>query len=329
MNKICMYDTKPYDKAFFDEINKNVYNNKFDITYYESKLVKKSAVLAKDFDVAIAFVNDKIDKETIDILYNLNVGLLAMRCSGYNNVDIKYAKGKIKIVRVPAYSPYAVAEYTMGMLLTLNRKIHRAYNRVREYNFSLNGLMGFDLKGKTIGIVGTGKIGKVFINVCKGFEMNILAYDAYPDTNSDIKYVEFDELCKQSDIISLHCPLTKGTKHIINENSIKNMKDGIIILNTSRGALIDSEALLQAIKDKKIGGAALDVYEEESDLFYEDNSDTIIQDDIIARLISMPNVFLSSHQAFLTKEALLNIASTTLENIEKYFKGEENENEIK
>lgn len=329
MNKICMYDTKPYDKAFFDEINKNVYNNKFDITYYESKLVKKSAVLAKDFDVAIAFVNDKIDKETIDILYNLNVGLLAMRCSGYNNVDIKYAKGKIKIVRVPAYSPYAVAEYTMGMLLTLNRKIHRAYNRVREYNFSLNGLIGFDLKGKTIGIVGTGKIGKVFINVCKGFEMNILAYDAYPDTNSDIKYVEFDELCKQSDIISLHCPLTKGTKHIINENSIKSMKDGVIILNTSRGALIDSEALLQAIKDKKIGGAALDVYEEESDLFYEDNSDTIIQDDIIARLISMPNVFLSSHQAFLTKEALLNIASTTLENIEKYFKGEENENEIK
>lgn len=329
MNKICMYDTKPYDKAFFDEINKNVYNNKFDITYYESKLVKKSAVLAKDFDVAIAFVNDKIDKETIDILYNLNVRLLAMRCSGYNNVDIKYAKGKIKIVRVPAYSPYAVAEYTMGMLLTLNRKIHRAYNRVREYNFSLNGLIGFDLKGKTIGIVGTGKIGKVFINICKGFEMNILAYDAYPDTNSDIKYVEFDELCKQSDIISLHCPLTKGTKHIINENSIKSMKDGVIILNTSRGALIDSEALLQAIKDKKIGGAALDVYEEESDLFYEDNSDTIIQDDIIARLISMPNVFLSSHQAFLTKEALLNIASTTLENIEKYFKGEENENEIK
>lgn len=329
MNKICMYDTKPYDKAFFDEINKNVYNNKFDITYYESKLVKKSAVLAKDFDVAIAFVNDKIDKETIDILYSLNVGLLAMRCSGYNNVDIKYAKGKIKVVRVPAYSPYAVAEYTMGMLLTLNRKIHRAYNRVREYNFSLNGLIGFDLKGKTIGIVGTGKIGKVFINVCKGFEMNILAYDAYPDTNSDIKYVEFDELCKQSDIISLHCPLTKGTKHIINENSIKSMKDGVIILNTSRGALIDSEALLQAIKDKKIGGAALDVYEEESDLFYEDNSDTIIQDDIIARLISMPNVFLSSHQAFLTKEALLNIASTTLENIEKYFKGEENENEIK
>lgn len=316
MKKICFYDTKPYDKIYFDQLKEKYC---FEIEYFESKLNSNTAIMASGSDAVIAFVNDTIDKKVIDILHDNGVKMIAMRCAGYNNVDLKAAYHKIHVVRVPAYSPYAIAEYTMALLLMLNRKIHRAYNRIKEFNFSLNGLIGFDLYGKTIGIIGTGKIGKIFINICKGFGLQVLAYDPYPIKNSDINYVSFEELCKNSDIISLHCPLTKDTHYIINKESIALMKDGIYILNTSRGALIDSDVLLDAIRSGKIGGAALDVYEEETDFFYEDMSFTIINDEVLMGLISMPNVIVSSHQAFLTHEALQNIAQTTLDNLNAYF----------
>lgn len=325
MNKVCFYDTKPYDKVYFDQLK-----GKFDIEidYFEPKLNHKTAVLSKGYDAAIAFVNDTIDSKAIDVLYENKVSMVAMRCAGYNNIDFKAAFKKVHVARVPAYSPYAVAEHAMALLLTLNRKTHRAYTRTRDFNFSLNGLMGFDMHGKTIGIVGTGKIGIIFMEICKGFGMNIIAYDPYPVKNSDIHYVTFDTLCKESDIISLHCPLTKDTLHIINKESIEKMKADVTIINTSRGALIQSEDLLNAIKEQKIGGAALDVYEEETELFYEDMSYQIIQDDVLSRIISMPNVIVTSHQAFLTKEALYNIAETTLGNLRDFFDGKVLENEI-
>lgn len=325
MIKICFYDTKPYDKIYFEELSKNY---DFEIDYLESKLNHKTAILSNGYDAVVAFVNDTIDSKTIDILYNNGVKMIAMRCAGYNNVDFKAATGKIHVVRVPAYSPYAVAEHAMALLLTLNRKTNKAYVRTRDFNFSLNGLVGFDLHGKTMGVVGTGKIGKVFVDICRGFGLKVIAYDPYPDKDSDIQYVEFDELCKESDIISLHCPLTKETLHMIDSKSIDNMKKGVYIINTSRGALIDSEDLLNAIKDEKIGGAALDVYEEETEFFYEDMSYKIIQDDVLSRIISMPNVIVSSHQAFLTKEALYNIADTTLLNLNRFFADNVLENEV-
>lgn len=325
MKRICFYDTKPYDKVYFD-----YYKDKFgfEIDYFESKLNSNTAVMAKGYDAAVAFVNDTIDAKTIDILYDNGVGIIGMRCAGYNNIDFKAAFEKIHVVRVPAYSPYAVAEHAMALLLTLNRKIHRAYNRTKEHNFSLNGLIGFDLHGKTMGVIGTGKIGRIFVDICKGFGMNVIAYDPYPITDADIKYVSFDELCKESDIISLHCPLTKETQHLIDKENFERMKKGVIIINTSRGALINSEALLNAIKEEKVGGAGLDVYEEETEFFYEDKSYSIIQDDILSGLISMPNVIVTSHQAFLTKEALNNIAEITLQNLSDYFEDKPLKNEI-
>ncbi len=325
MRKICFYDTKPYDKIYFD-LYKEKYG--FEIDYFEPKLNSDTAVMAKGYEAVVAFVNDTIDAKTIDILYNNGIGMIAMRCAGYNNIDFKAAFDKIHVVRVPAYSPYAVAEHAIALLLTLNRKIHRAYNRTREHNFSLNGLMGFDLHGKTMGVVGTGKIGRIFVGICKGFGLNVIAYDPYPAGNSDIRYVSFLELCKESDIISLHCPLSKETHHLINQDNLEVMKKGVILINTSRGALIDSEALLNAIKEEKVGGAGLDVYEEETEFFYEDKSYSIIQDDILSGLISMPNVIVTSHQAFLTKEALNNIAEITLQNLTDYFDDKFLENEI-
>ena len=315
MIKMAFFDTKPYDKIWFDKL-KDEYDIK--IKYYESRLTRDSVVMAKDYDGVIAFVNDDIDKETIDTMSQMNMKLIALRCAGYNNVDLKAAKGKIDVVRVPKYSPYAVAEHTIGLLLCLNRRIHRAYIRTKDFNFSLNGLTGFDLKGKTVGVVGTGKIGQVFIDICRGFGMKVLAYDIYPSMEN-VEYTDIDTLCANSDIISLHCPLTKETKHIINKDTISKMKQGVFILNTSRGALINSEHLAESLKDGKIGGAALDVYEEESDIFFEDRSSEIINDDTLRILLSMPNVLITSHQAFLTNEALENIARVTLENIYSYF----------
>ncbi len=325
MRKICFYDTKQYDKLYFD-----YYKEKFgfEIDYFESKLNFNTAVMAKGFEAVVAFVNDVIDGKTIDILYDNGIRIIAMRCAGYNNIDFKAAFGKIHIVRVPAYSPYAVAEHAMALLLTLNRKIHRAYNRTKEHNFSLNGLIGFDLHGKTMGVIGTGKIGRVFVDISRGFGLNVIAYDPYPAAGSDIKYVSFDELYQESDIISLHCPLTKETHYLIDKKNIEMMKKGVIIINTSRGALINSEALLNAIKEEKVGGAGLDVYEEETEFFYEDKSYSIIRDDILSGLISMPNVIVTSHQAFLTREALNNIAEITLQNLKDYFDEKALVNEI-
>lgn len=328
MKKISFFDTKPYDKEFFDEELKKYPSYK--IVYHEEKLNAKTAVLAKGSDAVVAFVNDDLSADTLRKLKKREISFVAMRCAGYNNVDINYAtEHDMRVTRVPAYSPYAVAEHAMGMLLTLNRKLHRAYNRIREYNFSLNGLTGFDLHGKTVGVIGTGKIGRVFMDICKGFGMNVIAYDPFPIVNSDIVYVTLDELFEKSHIISLHCPLTKESRHIINEKAIRKMRDGVVILNTSRGALINSEALVEGLKDGKIRAAALDVYEEEADIFYEDNSNTIIQDDVLARLISMPNVLITSHQAFLTEEALSNIAETTMKNLNEFFIGAPLENEVK
>ena len=325
MEKICFFNTKPYDRKYFEKY-KDEYS--VEIEFFRGKLRHKTAVLASGYDAAIAFVNDEIDKETIDLLFESGIRVLALRCAGFNNVDLNAAYNKIHILRVPAYSPYAVAEHSMGMLLSLIRKIPRAYNRTREYNFTLNSLVGFDLFGKTVGVIGTGKIGKIFIDICKGFGMNICAYDPYPSDDKDIEYVSIDELCKKSDIISLHCPLNDSTRYIINKRTISLMKENVYIVNTSRGALIDSEALLDGLKSEKIGGACLDVYEEETDYFYEDKSDRVIQDDILTSLISMNNVLVTSHQAFLTEEALENITKTTLQNLRDYFDDKELKNEV-
>ena len=324
--KIAFYDTKQYDeKSFIDVANKH----NISIKFLESKLNIDTVTLAKGCDGVVVFVNDDLSKEVIDSLYNLGVKAIFLRCAGYNNVDLKAAFGKIHVFRVPAYSPYAVAEHTMALLLTSNRRIHKAYNRTREYNFSLNGLTGFDLYNKTVGVIGTGKIGRIFIDICRGFKMNVIAYDKYPVPNSDINYVSLEELFTKSDVISLHCPLTKETEHIIDENAISLMKKGVHILNTSRGALIDSNALLKGIKERKIGAACLDVYEEESEMFFEDKSGHIMDNENLLALLAMPNVIVTSHQAFLTNEALANIAEITVSNIVKFFNNEDNfDNEV-
>lgn len=323
MKKIAFFDTKPYDRIWFDE-----YNEHFEIDYFEGKLTPRTRNLVKGYDGIIAFVNDDIDHQVIETMQEEKVPVLAMRCSGYNNVDIKAAKGKIKVLRVPSYSPFAIAEHAMALLLTLNRKIHRAYIRTRDFNFSLNGLIGFDIHGKTIGVVGTGQIGKVFINICRGFGADVIAYDLYPDESTDIHYVDLETLFRKSDIISLHCPLTRETRHMINKDSISQMKKGVYIINTSRGSLIETQSLLDGLTSGKIGAAGLDVYEEESELFYEDFSNVIVKDDTLSILVSRPNVIITSHQAFLTEEALKNIANVTLTNLNDYFHTGSCSNEI-
>ena len=317
--KIAFFGAKPYDIASFDKVNEK-YN--YDIRYYKGHLNPNNVVLTQDADAVCIFVNDTADATVINAMVNNGVKLLALRCAGFNNVDMKAAKGKLPVVRVPAYSPYAVAEYSLALMLSLNRKIHRAYWRTRDGNFSLNGLMGFDMHGKTIGIIGTGKIAKILIRLLKGFGMRILAYDLYPDMKfaeeEGISYVSLDELYRESDIISLHCPLTDQTKYMIDKDSIDKMKEGVMIINTGRGQLINTTDLIEGLKEKKIAAAGLDVYEEEGEYFYEDKSDKIIDDDVLARLLSFNNVIVTSHQAFFTKEALHNIAETTLQNIEDF-----------
>ncbi|MBO7253950.1 MAG: 2-hydroxyacid dehydrogenase [Clostridia bacterium] len=324
--KIAFFDTKPYDKPAFEKYGKE-YGVKF--KFFETKLNEDTAGLAKGFDGVCAFVNDTADENVIEHLHRLGVKVLALRCAGFNNVDVKAAFGKIHVLRVPAYSPYAVAEHAIALLLASVRRIHKAYNRSKEFNFSLSGLTGFDLHRKTVGVIGTGRIGRVFIDICKGFGMNILAYDKFPASDLvGVRYVELEELFEKSDIISLHCPLMEDTYHIINEKSIDKCKKGVVLINTSRGALVDAEALLSGIKSRKIGAACLDVYEEEAEWFFEDNSGHIMEDDTLARLISMPNVIVTSHQAFLTEEALSNIAETTVKNIVEFLKNGACPNEI-
>ena len=326
MFKIAFYDTKSYDVPSFEKYGKE---KGIEFKFFESKLNEDTVSLAKGFDGVCVFVNDNINKEVIDKLYEEGIKLIVLRCAGFNNVDVKAAFGKIHVYRVPAYSPYAVAEHAAAMLLTINRRLHKAYIRTRDYNFSLSNLVGVDLFGKTMGVVGTGKIGQVFINICKGFGMHIVAYDKFPNPNLDIEYVELDELFRRSDFISLHCPLTDENRHMINKKSMEIMKKGVGIINTSRGGLINAEDLLEEIKARKVGFACLDVYEEESDLFFQDRSGHILDDDTLRSLISMPNVLITSHQAFLTEEALNNIADTTTDNIINHFSSNEsNANEV-
>ena len=315
MKKIAFFDAKPYDRTWFDQLNQH-----YHIKYYEHKLTPDTISLAHGCEAVIPFVNDTLDRTVIDGLCQEGIKMIALRCAGYNNVDRDAARGRIPVVRVPGYSPYAVAEFTMGLLLTLNRKIHKAYFRTRDFNFSLNGLVGFDLHGRTVGVIGTGKIGQIFIRICQGFGMHVLAYDPYPVQDAGFPYVSLEELLAKSDIISLHCPLPEQTRHLINRDTIAQMKDGVYLLNTSRGMLVESESLLDALKNGKIAGAGLDVYEEETEFFFEDRSDTVQRDTLLSLLVSMPNLVLTSHLAFLTNEALHNIAQVTLDNLDAYFK---------
>lgn len=320
--KVAFFDTKPYDIPGFDHYSAN---SDLQIKYFETRLNEDTVSLAQGYDAVCVFVNDTVSAAVVEKLYEMGVKVLVLRCAGFNNVDIRACQGKLPVYRVPAYSPYAVAEHAMALLLTINRRTHKAYIRTRDFNFSLQGLAGFDLHGKTVGIVGTGKIGRVFADICKGFGMNILAYDKFPAKDSGLNYVELPELFEKSDIISLHCPLTEETRHIIDAASIARMKKGVTIINTSRGALVNTEDLINGIKDKKVGAACLDVYEEEGDFFYEDFSGHIVQDDKLVRLIAMPNVIVTSHQAFLTQEALDSIANTTIDNLTRFFQGNPNE----
>jgi D-lactate dehydrogenase len=316
MIKVAFFDAKAYDKPSFEQYG-SLYDLRF--KYFETKLNEDTVDLAKGCDAVCVFVNDTVNAAVIDRLHEYGVRLIALRSAGYNNVDLPAAFGKIHVVHVPAYSPYAVAEHAIALLLTSVRRIHKAYNRTREFNFSLNGLTGFDFHGKTVGVIGTGKIGRIFIDICRGFGMNVIAYDLFPAKDSGIAYVPLDELLEKSDIISLHCPLTEDTRHLIDSAAVEKMKKGVVIVNTSRGGLIDAEALLEGIKARKVGAACLDVYEEEADVFFEDRSGHILNDDLLSRLISMPNVIVTSHQAFLTEEALNNIAETTVSNILSCF----------
>lgn len=329
---IVVFGSQPYDEHFFNLMNTEK-NFGFSFKFIKENLTEKTAILAKGEEVVCAFVNDTINAKVIDTLHSNGTRLLALRCAGFNNVDLKAAEGKIQVVRVPAYSPYAVAEYALGLMLASNRHICQARQRTREGNFSLNGLIGFDMHEKTIGVIGTGKIAKVLIQLLSGFNVHILAYDIYPDENFaqkfGVKYTTPEEIFKHSDIITLHCPLTPESRHIINANAIAQMKPGVMLINTGRGPLIDTNALIDGLKKHIIGAAALDVYEKESDYFYTDHSTEIMEDDNLARLLSFNNVIISSHQAFFTREALTNIATTTLENIKAYLERKPLVNEVK
>jgi len=322
MIKLAFFDAKPYEQKVFEEWC----DETIEITFMEHKLNLQTVESAKGFDVVCAFVNDTLNAEVLKVLNSFGVKLAAMRCAGYNNVDLK-ALGNLRVVRVPAYSPYAVAEHAMALLLTLNRKTHKAYNRTREFNFSLSGLTGTDLHGKTMGVVGTGKIGRVFIDICKGFGLKVIAYDPFPQEGID--YVDLDTLFQESDFISLHCPLTEESYHLVDEKRFALMKSSAILVNTSRGALVDSVALVEALWNKRLRAAALDVYEEESNYFYEDRSEEMMDDATLQLLVSMPNVLITSHQAFLTDEALSNIAQTTLDNVKTFFLDGNLVNEVK
>ncbi len=327
--KIAFFDAKPYDLPSFERWS---LTHGVSVKYFETKLTEDTVSLAGGFDGVCVFVGDVLNASVIDRLCEMGVKVIALRCAGYNNVDLRAARGRLSVLHVPAYSPYAVAEHTMALLLCSIRRIHKAYIRSRDYNFSLAGLTGFDLHGKTVGIIGTGRIGRVFAEICHGFGMHVIAYDKYPNKKLSgsglVRYVPLDTLLAESEIISLHCPLSEETYHIIDEKALGQCRPGVVLLNTSRGALVDANALLAAIKARRVGAACLDVYEEEGEVFFEDKSGHIMEDDTLARLISMPNVIVTSHQGFLTEEALENIARTTVKNIVSFFETGKCENEI-
>jgi len=316
--KIAVFSAKKYDREFLSAANAS----RHELRFFEPHLSEETVGLAAGFDAVCVFVNDQVNAAVIAPLHSLGVRLIALRCAGYNNVDLAAAtKHGLTVVRVPAYSPYAVAEHTIALMLALNRKLHRAYNRVREGNFALDGLLGFDLHGKTIGIIGTGQIGTVVAQILTGFGCPTLAFDPVPNATCrsfGVRYVELDELFAESNIITLHCPLTPGNKYMINDATVGRMKNGVMLINTSRGALLDTLAVTQALKSGKIGYLGLDVYEEEEQIFFEDRSGLILGDDVFARLLTFPNVIITGHQAFFTREALVNIATTTIDNITRF-----------
>ncbi len=326
---VAMFSTKGYDKTFFESANEK-YGH--EIAYLEARLTKDTTSLAENYQAVCVFVNDILDAEVLRNLSGKKISSIALRCAGFNNVDIKAADELgIKVVRVPAYSPHAVAEHTVGLMLALNRKIHRAYARVREANFALEGLLGFDMRGKTVGIIGTGKIGQCVAELLHGFGCKLLAHDPYPNESlkdMGVEYVKLSELFSSSDIITLHCPLMPETHHIIDDSAIRMMKEGVMLINTSRGALVDTPDVIEGLKGGKIGYLGLDVYEEEGDLFFEDLSEKVIQDDVFSRLLTFPNVIVTGHQAFFTVEAMKSIAETTLANISTIEKGEPCDNEV-
>jgi len=323
--KVAFYDTKSYDHLFFKPLSEKA---GIDVVYHDFRLSVANAASADGADAVCVFVNGKIDEDCLAALAEMGIKLVALRCAGFNNVDVEAAKRiGIKVVRVPAYSPYSVAEHAIALLLTLNRKIHRAYNRVRELNFSLGGLVGFDLHGKTVGILGTGNIGRITAQIFRGFGCKVIAYDLFPNEEwaleQGVSYLPVSELLASSDIVSLHLPLTKESHHMLNADTIAQMKKGAYLINTSRGKLVDSAAVISALKSGHLGGVALDVYEEEEGVFFEDHSATALQDDVLSRLLTFPNVLVTSHQAFLTEEALSAIAETTIDSIRRFLDGEE------
>jgi len=328
-HSIAFFDSKPYDREFFDKANSR---GLFEIRYFPVRLGPDTVALAQGAEAVCAFVNDNLSAPVLDALLAQGVKLIALRCAGFNNVDLKSVYGRLHVVRVPAYSPHAVAEHAVSLLMALNRKTHKAYNRTRDGNFTLNGLLGFDLSGKTAGIVGTGKIGRITAEILKGFGMEVLASDPYGDAawadKAGVRYTDLDGIYAASHVISLHCPLTPESRHMIGAESISRMRDGVILINTGRGALVDAKALIEGLKTGKIGGAGLDVYEEEDKYFFEDFSQSLITDDVLARLLSFPNVLVTAHQAFFTREAMEAIASTTLENARLFLDNGELPNEI-
>ena len=329
MTKIAFFDAHSYDRESFDTWNKDF---GFDIHYYKERLSMNSIELTKGKEIVCVFVNDEISAPVIDQLVKNGVKLVALRCAGFNNVDLPEAKGKIRVVRVPAYSPHAVAEYAVTLMLTLNRKVYRSTQRTREGNFRLSGLLGFDMYGKTVGVIGMGRIARVLVNILRGFGMNVLAYDKFPDEKwakaNNVKMVDLPELYANSDIISLHCPLTHETLHMIDKDAIDMMKPGVMIINTGRGKLIRTEDLIQGLRTHKVGSAGLDVYGRAAEFFDDGHADRMINDDHLALLLMMPNVIVTSHQAFFTREALHNIATTTLQNCKDFLEGKELANEV-
>jgi D-lactate dehydrogenase len=327
--KVAVFSTKPYDRAFLESANAQ---SQHQLAFFETRLTVETTTLAAGFEAVCVFVNDQLDQAVLQAIHKGGTRLIALRCAGFNNVDLLTAKDLgMRVVRVPAYSPHAVAEHTVGIILTLNRNIHRAYNRVRDGNFALDGMLGFDLHQLTVGIIGTGQIGAVVAKIMHGFGCHLVAYDPYPNpalAEFDARYVQLPELFSVSNIITLHCPLTPETYHLISTQALHLMKQGVMLINTSRGALLDTQAVINALKSGKIGYLGLDVYEEEADLFFEDLSGRVIQDDVFSRLLTLPNVLITGHQAFFTRNALEQIAATTMSNISTVERGQTSPNEV-
>ena len=327
MAKIAFFSTQSYDRRFFEDAS-----DKHHFEFFETRLTPKTANLAKGFDGVCVFVNDKVNEEVLAVLSGLDVGLVALRCAGFNNVDLKAAeKNGLRVMRVPSYSPEAVAEHAFALIMTLARKTHRAYNRIRDGNFSLERLNGFTIHGKTIGVVGTGRIGRAFCRIAAGFGARVIAHDKYPSDEMQelgVVYMGFEEVLEESDIVSLHCPLTPETHHLINREALQRMRTGSMLINTSRGKLVDTSAVIQSLRDEHLGFLGIDVYEQEEKLFFRDLSELIIRDDQIAQLMIFPNVLITAHQGFFTRESLLEITRSTLQNFDDYEAGKESDNEV-